>query len=323
MPSLRDLGAAWAARPPDYNRVVWALVLALDRLPWPWGEEILARCFVARAFVRVTRLRRALAWASSQPAARGGGRWRLARSLCSYHGRFVARSALVGIRDPETLRRHISVRGEEHLAAAGGGVILLGFHLGPRGSHLVLRAVGHDVTWVGGQGASGAWSRRVRDEYLRHRGDLLFSRGEQPWLRRLYRARALLRDGGAIFISADGSGREAFSVPLPGGPLLVQSGWLTLRRATRATVLPVLSHLEGRTQVVTIHPALPPPAGDPGLDREACRRALASVLGEYVRRFPAQCYSLAFGAPAHARLPAERRDSPPVKPASLGGAPAP
>lgn len=33
---------------------------------------------------------------------------------------------------------------------------------------------------------------------------------------------------------------------------------------------------------------------------EACRQALASVLGEYVRRFPAQCYSLAFPEPGDA-----------------------
>src|SRR5262245_1145060 len=50
-----DLAAAWGARPWGYSRPVWALVLALDALPWPWGEEILARGFAARAFVRLTR----------------------------------------------------------------------------------------------------------------------------------------------------------------------------------------------------------------------------------------------------------------------------
>src|SRR5947208_324806 len=64
MRSLGDLAAAWEARPRTYSRVVWALALALDALPWPWGEEILARCFVAREFVRTARLRR------SSPAAR-------------------------------------------------------------------------------------------------------------------------------------------------------------------------------------------------------------------------------------------------------------
>src|SRR5439155_953064 len=194
---LVDLAAAWEARPRTYSRVVWALVLALDALPWPWGEEILARCFVARAFVRTARLRRALAWAGAQPGA-GRRRWSLARSLCFHHGRFVARSALVGMRDPETLRRHVAARGEEHLAAAGAGAILLGFHLGPAQSYLALR---------------------------------------------------------------------------------------------------VLSHMDGRVQVVTIHPPLPASLSDPALDLEACRRALGELLGEHARRFPEQCYSLAFWLP--------------------------
>src|ERR1700693_5391971 len=158
MPSLRDLGAAWGVRPASYSRRVWALILVLDRLPWPWGEEILARVFVLSAFVRTTRLRQALDWAAA-PQSTGRGRWHLARSLCAYHGRFVARSALVGIREPETLRHLITIRGEEHLAATGRGLILLGFHLGPPGPHLALQVAGHRLTWVGPRGASGAWSR--------------------------------------------------------------------------------------------------------------------------------------------------------------------
>jgi lauroyl/myristoyl acyltransferase len=140
MRSLTDLRLAWGARPGTYAPVVWALILALDALPWPWGEEILARCFVARAFVRRERFRQALAWARAQPVSSRPPR-RLARSLCAYHGRFVARSALVGMRDPDTVRRHVTVRGEEHLAAAGTGAILLGFHLGPAQSYLALRAL--------------------------------------------------------------------------------------------------------------------------------------------------------------------------------------
>jgi len=297
MPSLRDLRAAWSARPASYSRLVWTLILALDRLPWPWGEEILAKSFVARAFVRTGRLRQALAWAAAQPSTERG-RWHLARSLCAYHGRFVARSALVGIRGPEALLRLVAVRGEEHLAAAGRGVILLGFHLGPAGSYLALRVAGHRLTWVGGRGATGAWSREIRQRYQSARETQFFSEDRYSWTRRLYHARQVLLSGEHVFISADGEGGEAFSVPLPGGPQVIGVGWLALRRATGAPVLPVLSHMQGRTQVVTVHPALPPRNADPGLDLDACRRSLAHLLGDHVRRFPEQCYSLVFSAPA-------------------------
>ena len=117
MRSLTDLRRAWGARPGSYSPVVWALILALDGLPWPWGEEILARCFVARAFVRRSRFRQALAWARAQPDSSRAPR-RLARALCAYHGRFVARSALVGMRDPDT--RAPSRRGARRGASRRG-----------------------------------------------------------------------------------------------------------------------------------------------------------------------------------------------------------
>jgi lauroyl/myristoyl acyltransferase len=119
------------------------------------------------------------------------------------------------------------------------------------------------------------------------------------WLRRLYRARRILLDGGNVFISADGAhGQIAFTVPLAGGPVAIREGWRVLRRATGATVLPVLSHMEGRRQITTVHPPLPPLAADPLLDLDACRDALGHLLGDYVRRFPDQCYSLAFSPSA-------------------------
>ena len=305
MRSLTDLRLAWAARPGSYTPVVWALILALDALPWPWGEEILARSFVARAFVRRDRFRQALAWARAQPDS-GRAPRRLARSLCAYHGRFVARSALVGMRDPDTVRRHVAVRGEEHLAAAGTGVILLGFHLGPAQSYLALRALGHRLTWVGGRGASAGWSPAIREHYQRDHGDLLLPDIPYAWERRLYKARQILKLGRSVFISADGAGAVAFSVPLPGGAAAIGTGWLLLRQSTKAAVLPVLSHLEGRTQVVTVLPPLPPRLADPARDREACLRAIADVMGDYVRRFPEQCYSLVFGLPADEPAPARK-----------------
>ena len=122
---------------------------------------------------------------------------------------------------------------------------------------------------------------------------------------RLYQARRILLDGGNVFISGDGLGREAFSVPLPSGGAPIRSGWLTLRRTTAAPVLPVLSHMEGRSHVVTIHPALPPPIADPVLDLDSCRRAIGELLGDYVHRFPEQCYHHAFRSALH-RAPLER-----------------
>jgi lauroyl/myristoyl acyltransferase len=212
------------------------------------------------------------------------------------------------MRDPDVLRRHIAGRGEEHLIAAGPGAILLGAHLGPAQSYLALRVLGHRVTWVGSRGASPAWPEAIRDRYQRGQGDLLFPGAEHAWERRLYRARRLVLEGRSVFISADGGGAEAFSVPLPGGAASIAAGWLLLRRTTKAPVLPVLSHMEGRLQVVTVHPPLPATVPDPVLDQEICRGALGAVLGDYVRAFPEQCYSLVFGLPPEE--PSARRAAP-------------
>jgi lauroyl/myristoyl acyltransferase len=296
----REMAQAWRERPPSYSPAVWALILALDRPPWPWGEELLAHAFVARAFVRFKRLRQALAWAHAQ-SARGGARWSLARSLCAFHGRFVARSALVGIRDAEALRGLVRVEGEAHLAAVGRSVILLGFHLGPAGSYLAMRVAGHRLMWIGGRGASAAWSKQIRDRYQDPHERRFFSTDRTAWLQRLYHARQLLLEGEHVFISADGEGRAAFSVPLPGGPVMMGAGWIALCRATGAPVLPVLAHMHERAQVVTIHPPLPALGAGATPDLEPCRRALARLLGDHVERFPEQCYSLAFSAPVAAR----------------------
>src|SRR5262249_52280566 len=152
----------WAARPLVYPRRTWALILLLDRLPWPLGEDLLAASFVARAFVRPRRLRQALSWASAHRVRRLD-RWRVALATCANQGRFVARAALTGIRDVATLRRLVCLRGAEHLATPGRGRILLGFHLGPASPHLALRIVGHRVTWIGGfWSAPEAWPEELR-----------------------------------------------------------------------------------------------------------------------------------------------------------------
>ena len=112
----------------------------------------------------------------------------------------------------------------------------------------------------------------------------------------LYRARRRLLDGDAIYITADGTGREAFAVPIPGGPTLsIKSGWLVLRRDCGVPVLPVMAHMEGSTQVITIHPPLPAVDLDPRRDVVLCRDVLSTLLARYVRDFPAQCCRLVFG----------------------------
>jgi len=309
LPPARSLVALWRLRPAHiFSRSLWPLLLALDMAPFPWGEDLLARIFVAKAFVQVRRLREALAWAASHSADRRG-RWRLALSCSSYHGRFVARMALVGVRRPEEFRRRVVLEGTERLGTAGRATILLGFHLGPPEAALALRVAGHRLTWVGGWRNSRAWSREAWRPF-QGPGELLWAfEGEKFWGSVLYRACRILRKGGTIFISADGAaGREAFRVPVPGGPVVVRSGWLALRRHTGAQVLPVLTHMEDRTQVVTIHPPLPPLDQDLAADQRACREVLGALLEGHVRRFPEQCYTLAF-PPAREATRADGRAS--------------
>jgi lauroyl/myristoyl acyltransferase len=296
----RDLWTLWNARPLDCPRFAWAILIALRPLPWPWAERLLEASFRVRALVEIRDLRRALAWAGAQPGVTN--RWRLAVALSAYEGRFVARNSLLGIRTPEILRRFTTVRGAEHLAGAVRGVILLGFQAGPRLSWLALRAAGHRLTWLGGR-PSPLWSPHIRKRYLDGQGDLILSTGAVESMRLLRRAQRILRDGGAVFMNADGAGTGAFSVPLPGRPIVIQEGWLALRRLTGATVLPVLSHLEGPTQVVAIHPPLPAPTDDPAVDLENCRRALGDLLIDYTARHPEQCALFAFARRSDARVP--------------------
>lgn len=81
--------------------------------------------------------------------------------------------------------------------------------------------------------------------------------------------RDLLRSGALVYLRADGPfGREAFRFDLPGESMIVRAGWLALRQLTRAPTFPVLTHRDGKRQVIVIHPALPPPAGRSALDSE-------------------------------------------------------
>jgi lauroyl/myristoyl acyltransferase len=288
----RALRALLGTRPAVYSRSLWALLIALDFLPWPLGEDILAALFAGVGLVRGSRRRMVVAWAAQQSGRRD---LRLAAAVSAFRGRWVARSALLGMRRLENLRRHIVVVGEERLMEASGPTILLGFHLGPPNADVALRVLGHPMAWLGTTRQAPAWSRDPWRSFLDPRENLSPPDEEWFWPGYLYRARRMLLDGGTLFIMADSwIGRELFRVPLPGGPAVIRSGWLILQRQTGARVLPVSTHLEGRTQLITIHPPLPPPTDAD--DVEACRyRPIVSeLMAEYLRRFPEQCPVLAF-----------------------------
>jgi len=274
------------------RRLVFRSLLSLlDVLPWPWGEELLAGLFVARAFVGVRRLRAALEWASRQPGSRG--RWRLAVALCWHHGRFVGRAALLGLRHPEQFRRHLVLRGEQHLRAVVGATILLGFHLGPPNTAVALQVLGHRVRAMGAKRISRGWAREAWQPFQGPEA-LLWVPGDWHRGAAMYQALHVLQGGGTVSLAADGIGRPAFALPLSGGTVRISSGWLELRRRTGAQVLPVLKHLDGRTLVLTVHPPLPPCASPLEREVEVCREILQRLLDDYVRQFPEQCYSLAF-----------------------------
>jgi lauroyl/myristoyl acyltransferase len=274
------------------------LVALLRTLPASLSKEILAVLAIGDGVVRRRRFRRALTWASAQRR----GRWatlRIAIGLLANHGRFAGDEALLGMGRLQDLPRNTVIEGTERLRGLDTGAILLGFHLGPPGLWLVLRASGLNVSFAGGLGFAQEGTNR---EALRRDGDLIRMSKTDPVGRTqgLYRVRKLLTDGTLVNMSADGpSGSEAFRVDLPGGPLIVRSGWLALRRQVGVPVFPVLNHIDGRRRdgrrrVIVIHPPLPPVDGDVARDVEMCRQTLTPLLQEYVRRFPTQCRYLVF-----------------------------
>src|SRR5262245_43426359 len=108
------------------------LLRALHPLPAAWTEEILALGALAQGLVRPSRRRRADRWALSQCASRRADVWRLACAVLAERGRFLAAATQVGVRNPEAFRSRLHLEGTEHLeaAAARGGTLLIGFHLG-------------------------------------------------------------------------------------------------------------------------------------------------------------------------------------------------
>jgi lauroyl/myristoyl acyltransferase len=269
-----------------------AIVYALDLLPFPLGEHLCAAVFLALAVVRPGRLRRAFAWAAHHPRP-GRSRLWIAAALCAFEGRARARHALVGLRTPGDLLREVRVSGTEHLPA--GGAILLGLHVGLPAVGEALIASGHDLVAIGGARHSRSWRRaawapvRANTDGFPLSGDIASLGGV------LFRARRRLLEGRAVYLAADGLGRRAFTLDIEGtSPLPLSAGWLALRRDCGVPVLPVLSHREGRRQVIDIHLPLPAALSDPARDAEACQERLRGLLHEYANRFPEQCSGLVF-----------------------------
>lgn len=269
---------------------MWALLIALDRLPWPWGEDALAWLFAAAAMVKPSQRRRVMAWAAAHDPEHS---LRLALAVSAFRGRWIARSRLLGVRSPAELRPRVVVEGLDRLTSLPAGAIVLVFHLGPPHVDVALALSGTRVRYIGGRHDRIALAAWWNDAWrpLMTASPLSSAAGDATrWPAVLYSARQTLLAGGTISIMADSAiGRELFRIPLPGTPMIVRGGWLTLHQLTGAPVIPVLTRLDGRTQVVSIHPPLP--KGD---DLPACRDILASLVLDHVRRFPEQCPDAAF-----------------------------
>ena len=271
---------------------VRSVVRMLRWLPPSVTGHVLAALAVGDGIVRGGRFRRASAWAAAQGAI-GWDIWCMAFALLANHGRFVAEEAMVGTWGAEDLRRRVVVEGSEHLRNASGGAILLGFHLGPPRAWFMLRALGYPVRFAGRLETAG---QDPRWQEAFDAGDVIRLPPSAPSdrLQGLYRIRNLLRDAALVYLTADGPfGREAFRIDLPGGPLVVRTGWLALRRQTRVPVLPVLLHRDGVRRVIVVYPPLPGPADNPVDDAAMCRVVLTPLIEAYVRRFPTQCRYLA------------------------------
>lgn len=292
---LARIRSRWRARPPDHSRSLWTLLIVLDVLPWPWGEDILAGLFTVVGLLRPKRRRPIAAWASALAPSRSR---RLTVALCAFRGHQVARLRLLGFRHPDDLRRNLIVEGAEHLNAVSGAAIILGFHVGPSSGDLPFRVLGYPVTFIGWSdrhAAIGWWNDAWRP--LAESSPLSFAALQRDrWAAVLYAARQTLLDGGKVYIMADGRGREAFRLPLSVGDWPVRAGWVTLHQLTGAPVLPVLDHLAGHRHVMTIHPPLPTMASGPTIGVDVWRHHLTRLLDDYVRRFPEQCPNRALAA---------------------------
>jgi len=287
--------ARWRARPLRHSRAVWALLIVLDLLPWPRGEDLAAGLFMIAGLARPGRRRAALAWAEVTGASQ---RWRGAAKTCEFLGRWLAQTRTLGFRSPEQFRQHLAIQGAEHLDMPGAA-ILLGFHLGPIGGDLPFRVLGYPVTFVGStdRAATVGWWSDAWRPFLAPRPLSLPVASRDRWPAVLYRVHRMLLDGEKVYLLAEGDGTEVFRLPLSVGDWPIRAGWVTLHRLTGARVLPVFHHLDGPRHVLTIHPPLPPLDPDSPKDLEGWRDRLTCLVEDYVNRFPEQCPHLALMHP--------------------------
>lgn len=274
---------------PHAAALVPALVRIAGWLRWPWSEDLLALAFAARCVVKPAAFARAWRWAGQ---GRGAFNRRLAvtATVVANQGRFLAVRYLAGMREPDVLRRHSRIEGREHLTRADSsrGVMLLGFHAGPPMAWVVLRLHGVPLAFAGGpvgvRPGSPAWSAVLRDHQI------AWTEDAAPAKRALAMAsmRRRLRQGETMFVTGDGAGAVAFTIPCHGGTTPLRAGWWALRRETDCTVIPVVAFRDGRTEVVQLLPPLPAPCEDAEADVARCRPIVAAILNDLTARHPAQ-----------------------------------
>lgn len=276
------------------------LLRALGGLPLSIVEPAFAFVSITQAVLRPSRFRHALKWAGAQKRV-GLRKWGLALALLANRGRFIVLATIGAFLDPDQFGRLVRVEGLEYLEnrTSSRGVILLSFHIGPKIASRALSTEGY-VFATAGWGElivlrppdRKAWNQSSQGERVAWPGPDRATRAIG-----LYRLRRLLLSGKMVRVTADGGGgTEAFRINVPGGAIAIMAGWWTLRRLTDAETIPLLAHREGRRLVLVIHPPLPPPVSDPIEDARMCQQALSSLLEQYVRMFPAQCHSVAFGS---------------------------
>lgn len=259
----------------------------LRRLPAGLSTTALAFLSLVEGVVRVSRLRRALAWSAAWGAG-GADRWRIAAGLLLNHGRMAAETALLHVDSIASLRDRLEVHGRGHLDAVQGGAIILGLHVGPPKTALALQASGFDVRLTGRMAFS---ANDARWEQAIAAGQAVPLGGETPRQRAhaLQRLRQILASGASVYMTADGGGEPLFTLDVLGGPILIRRGWFALRRATRVPVIPAFARWNGPRRIIEIHPPLPDPIADATGDRDQCQAALSALAADYVRRYPAQC----------------------------------
>jgi lauroyl/myristoyl acyltransferase len=273
------------------------LLRGLRRLPPAVVSEVLGLGALVWACFEPRHARRVFAWMRGLARGRRAA-VRLGLALLQNRGRFLAIAAWPSQMGPDELGRRTVLEGREYLEAARchGGLILVGFHLGPQVDRHVLHVAGYSTTTLVGRFRFHGFPRAgVGWEAVVARATFIDAAAGGPAARAaaLHRARLALRSGAIVRISGDGeAGETLLRLPVGGEVVRVRAGWWALRRQTGAPTLPVLTHRAGTRVVVRIYPPLPPPVADTEDDLAACRETLRPLIEDHVRRFPDQCLEL-------------------------------